>query len=541
MFKKYGIPSIITLVVGAIYYYVALPPLHIKSGAFWSALFVLAAVWVVAFLALGKKLRFDPEKVKVKLLQEEKPRLGKTAKRLILAGLGVAFVAFLVIGISSFRLFNAPKYQSMLQVNESDFAADISEIPFSQIPVVDKDTAERLGSRKIGEVVELVSQFDVSEYYTQINYREQPVRVSPLAYADILKWFVNRSEGIPYYVRIDMASQSTDLVELEQGMRYSPSEFFGRDLLRHVRFAYPTKMFEETSFEIDDNGHPYWIVSYYDYTIGFLGGRDIAGIICVDAVTGTMTDYKVSEIPQWIDRVYSSDLVLKQAEYWGTLKNGFWNSIFVQKNVVRTTEGYNYLAINDDVWLYTGITSVVSDNSNIGFLLINMRTKEGKTYTINGAEEYSAMESAQGVVQEKRYTATFPILLNVNDTPSYFISLKDNAGLVKAYSFVSVSNYQIVGVGDTIEGARSEYLRLLANAGLVDNTTSSIDQAQTVSGQITALSTAVVEGNSMYYLQIDGKVYKAPITAGDILPFVAVGDTLTLTIDSKGNVLSVVK
>ncbi len=539
MFKKYGIPSIVTLIVGAIYYYIALPPLHIKSGAFWAALLFLAVAWVVSFLVCGKKLRLDPEKAKV--LHLEPPRMGKTAKRLILLGLGVALVAFVAIGVSSFRIFNAPKYQAMLNVNESDFTADIAELPFSQIPVVDKDTAERLGSRKIGEVVELVSQFDVSEYYTQINYQEQPVRVSPLAYADVLKWFVNRSEGIPYYVKIDMASQNTELVHLQQGMRYSPSEYFGRDLLRHVRFAYPTKMFEETSFEIDENGHPYWIVSYYDYTIGFLGGRDIAGIICVDAVTGAMTDYKVNDVPQWIDRVYSSDLVLKQAEYWGTLKNGFWNSIFVQKNVVRTTEGYNYLAINDDVWLYTGITSVVSDNSNIGFLLINMRTKEGKTYTINGAEEYSAMESAQGVVQEKRYIATFPILLNVNDTPSYFISLKDNAGLVKAYSFVSVANYQIVGVGDTIEGARAEYLRLLSNAGLIEEGTVPEVDTQTLTGQVEALSTAVVGGNSVYYMQIGGQVYKAAISAGDILPFVAVGDTVTLTLDSTGNVLSVVQ
>ncbi len=539
MFKKYGIPSIFTLIIGAIYYYIALPPVHIKSGEFWGALLFLAVAWVVCFLVCGKKLRIDPEKAKV--LHLEPPRVGKTAKRLILLGLGVALVAFVAIGVSSFRIFNAPKYQAMLNVNESDFTADIAELPFSQIPVVDKDTAERLGSRKIGEVVELVSQFDVSEYYTQINYHEQPVRVSPLAYADVLKWFVNRSEGIPYYVKIDMASQNTELVQLQQGMRYSPSEYFGRDLLRHVRFAYPTKMFEETSFEIDENGHPYWIVSYYDYTIGFLGGRDIAGIICVDAVTGAMTDYKVNQVPQWIDRVYSSGLVLKQAEYWGTLKNGFWNSIFVQKNVVRTTEGYNYLAINDDVWLYTGITSVVSDNSNIGFLLINMRTKEGKTYTINGAEEYSAMESAQGVVQEKRYIATFPILLNVNDTPSYFISLKDNAGLVKAYSFVSVANYQIVGVGDTIEGARAEYLRLLSNAGLIEEGAVPEVDTQTLTGQVEALSTAVVGGNSMYYMQIGGQVYKAAISAGDILPFVAVGDTVTITLDTAGNVISVAK
>jgi hypothetical protein len=315
-------------------------------------------------------------------------------------------------------------------------------------------------------------------------------------------------------------------------MKYLPSEYFGRDLMRHVRFKYPTKMFQSTTFEIDDNGNPYWSISYYDYTIGILGGRDVVGIILVNAITGEMQDYKVSEVPKWVDTVYDSSMLTVQANYWGSYVNGFLNSIFGQKNVVRTTDGYNYIAFDDDVWMYTGITSVVDDASNVGFLLVNLRTKEAKRYDINGAEEISAMRSAEGMIQEKGYSATFPILLNVSNTPSYFVSLKDNAGLVKAYSFVSVANYQIVGVGDTIEGAMSEYLRLLKSNGVNTDATESTNKPEAMSITVEGIASAVLEGNTVYYIKAqDGEIYTVSIGVSDKLPFVKVGDTLNITVD----------
>jgi hypothetical protein len=328
-----------------------------------------------------------------------------------------------------------------------------------------------------------------------------------------------------------MATQETDLVELPEGMRYSPTELFGRDLTRHVRFAYPTRLLNEESFEIDENGHPYWVVSYFKYSIGIVGGKDVQGVILVDAITGEMTDYAVGDVPAWIDRVYSADMVLKQANDWGTLVNGYFNSILAQKNCVVTTDGYNYIAVDDDVWLYTGITSVAADESNIGFILVNMRTKEAKTYYINGAEEYSAMSSAEGKIQEKGYEATFPILINVHDRPSYFISLKDNAGLVKAYAFVSVADYQLVGVADTIEGAKAEYLRILG----VDATPEPDKDLTTHSGKIAAIATAVVNGNSVYYIRLEnGEIYTATIAVSARLPFLAVGDSITFQADKNG-------
>ena len=540
MAKRIIVSILLTLLFGGVGYYVSLPPLHIKSSEFWGFLIYLTVVFLVCFFFSGvkkalKNRYYTPKNRRIKMPKTKKGKI------IVLSSFVVVLGVFLAIFISSSQMCNAKDYKNLLKVEERDFNEDIAEISLSQIPVVDRDTATRLGSRKIGEVVELVSQFNVSDFYTQINYKSAPTRVSPLDYADIIKWISNRSEGIPYYVKIDMATQDTELVKLEKGMKYTPGEFFSRDLMRHVRFSYPTKMFENITFEIDDNGHPYWNISYYDYTIGFLGGRDITGIIMVDAVTGEMKNYPVAEVPQWVDTVYDSEMLIEQADLWGAYTNGFWNSVFGQKNVVQTTAGYNYIALDDDVWMYTGITSVVDDASNIGFLLVNLRTKEARQYTMNGAEEYSAMESAEGMIQEKSYIATFPILVNIADTPSYFISLKDNAGLVKAYSFVSVTDYQIVGVADTIAGANEEYRRLLKDIGGVKEEEKTEPVTTEVNITVEAVSSAVVDGNTVYYIKAtDGKIYTVGIGVSSNLPFIKAGDVIKASVNTENNAIKTI-
>lgn len=528
MFKKYILPALITAVAGGINYYVTIPALNWRSPELWGFILFLIVVFLICHLIARLGLAVVMQKASQKKHSVDFSN-NKKGVKITVAIFAIIALAVAAVWISSSALFNASSYQQMISVSEREFEEDIAEISFSQIPIVDKATAQRLGSRKIGEVVELVSQFDVSDMYTQINFQQTPVRISPLEYNSFIKWFVNRDDGIPYYVYIDMATQETELIELESGMKYSPSEYFGRDLLRHARFAYPTKMFDEVSFEIDDAGKPYWIISTYNYTIGVLGGRDVDGIIMVDAITGDTQFYSVSEIPSWVDMVYPADLAMQQINYWGEYVGGYWNSVFAQTGVIAATDGYNYIAFDDDVWMFTGLTSVVSDESNIGFILVNMRTKECRRYNINGAEEYSAMASAEGKVQEKRYTSTFPILLNINDTPTYFVSLKDNAGLVKAYGFVSVSSYQNVAVGDTIQAAQEEYIKLIGGSNSAE---SEISETTDIAGKVEQFSTAVKDGNSYYYIRLAGKntVYIASISAGEFLPLLKVGDEVTLTV-----------
>ena len=424
----------------------------------------------------------------------------------------------------------------------------------NQIPVVDKDSAQRLGSRKLGEMSDLVSQFEVMDMYTQINYQGTPYRVTPLQYGDVIKWFTNHSQGIPAYVMVNMVTQETSLKRLDEGMKYSPSEYFFRNINRHLRFAHPTLIFdfEDISFEINEEGTPFWVAPVISYRIGLWSGKDVSGVVLVNAITGEDQYYKLEDIPTWVDQVFISGLIINQLDYYGMYQNGYINSMFGQKGVRQTTEGYNYIAIGDDVYLYTGVTSVTSDESNIGFMLVNLRTKDAKYYTVPGATEASAMGSAQGQVQQMNYMATFPLLLNISDRPTYFMSLKDAAGLVKMYAFVDVEQYQVVGTGTSVKAAMANYETALGveNGELAPDSSQNTGSGETpaqeetapltpeasVTGTISAVSSAVVNGNTRYYFLLDGdeNIYTASITLDSRLPFLKEGDSVTFEYAATG-------
>lgn len=531
-------------------FYVMLPPLNLRSQDFF--IFLILSIFIfltVNFLTYMKDF-FSNFSANNRIHVDRDPYTGQfhfgvehpdedeteshprrsLAKPLkygfCLIGVLLAFMVLAsVIGI---KFFNATRYRDLILMQDGDFSADVAEISMSQIPVVDKDTATRLGSRKLGEMSELVSQFEIENDYTQINYQGTPYRVTPLAYADVVKWFFNQKTGLPAYITVNMVTQETDLVWLDAGMKYSPSEYFFRNIYRHIRFQYPAKMFEELSFEIDDDGTPYWVAPTIRYRIGWWDGKDIDGAILVNAITGESQWYAKEDVPQWIDQLYDSDMIITQLDDNGLFQNGYINSIFGQKNVRRTTYGYNYMALDDDVYLYTGMSSVTGDESNIGFVLVNLRTKATKFYTVPGATEMSAMESAQGQVQHLKYTATFPLLLNISDRPTYFISLKDDAGLVKMYAFVDVEQYQIVGTGQTIDEARKNYRTAL---NLEDVEIKVPVDMQSKSGRIESIADVVISGNTCYYFTLTGDdtVYAAYVTVNEKLPFLTNGSQITFT------------
>lgn len=460
--------------------------------------------------------------------------LGKPLKYGFIA-IGLIIILMTVASLLGLQFFNATRYRDLITIEEGDFAQDVAELNMSQIPVVDKDTASRLGSRKLGEMTELVSQFEIQDDYTQINYKGSPYRVTPLRYADPVKWLFNHKEGLPAYLTVDMVTQETNLVWLENGMRYSPSEYFFRNIYRYIRFKYPTKIFETVSFEIDDSGTPYWIAPTISYRIGWWDGKDIDGAVLVNALTGESQWYAKEDVPQWVDQLYYAELLIGQLDDNGRFQHGYINSVFGQKDVRRTTYGYNYMAINDDVYLYTGMSSVTADESNIGFVLVNCRTKETKFYTVPGATETSAMASAQGQVQHLNYSATFPLLLNISNRPTYFLSLKDNAGLVKMYAFVDVEQYQIVGTGQTIDEAKINYRKAL---NLEDVEVQEPVDSTEISGTVASLASAVVSGNTCYYFTLEGdsQVYTASVDIYEKLPFMQPGTELSFSYAEDGAV-----
>ena len=494
----YPIVGLAALIAAFVYYYVTLPAINIHSSGFW--FFLLGAIVVVMVICLlrraGREI-FTSGVTSMQFSLKDFPAvkwLGILC-RVLLAAYGIGTLL-------SSPVINAKKYQQLMTVESRNFAEDIAEADYRSIPLLDKDSAALLGDRKMGSLVDMVSQFEVADDYTQINYNNVAVRVTPLVYASPVKWLTNQRNGIPAYIRIDMTTQDTECVMLEEGIRYSKSEYFNRNLYRHLRFHFPTYIFgDQLFFEIDDDGVPYWVCPVKKFNIGLFGGETVGRVVLVNAVTGECTDYAVEDVPTWIDKVYSAELLMQLYDYHGMYQHGFFNSILGQRDCLVTTDGYNYLAIDDDVWVYTGITSVNGDQSNVGFVLMNQRTMETRYYEVEGATELSAMSSAQGQVQNLGYRASFPLLLNIADEPTYFMALKDDAGLVKKYAMVNVQKYQWVAIGDTIEECEKDYKDLLSTNGIVSP---SAGEKLEISGTIELIAPVVIEGSTHYYIGITG-------------------------------------
>lgn len=519
--------AIILIILAGIYYYVTLPAMNLHSGETWYlvALFmVLLVVWYMAGSSREHGIKSIIE------LKEDKIFKGFLG---VIVVLGIIYIGGTIL---SSEIVNASAYEKLMKVEEGTFTDDVEELSFDKIPLLDRDTATLLGDRKMGSMVDMVSQFEVDEIYSQINYKDNPVRVSPLKYASLIKWFTNMSDGIPAYIRINMATQNTELVKLDEGMKYTTSDHFNRNIYRHLRFAHPTYIYGDLSFEIDEKGVPYWVAPVKKFKIGLFGGETVGKVVLCNAITGEMKTYDVEDVPQWVDRVYSADLLVKLFDYYGTLKHGFFNSILSQKDCLSTTDGYNYLALDDDVWMYTGVTSVNGDQSNVGFVLANQRTMETKYYEVEGATESSAMSSAEGQVQNLKYSATFPLLLNISGEPTYFVALKDDAGLVKKYAMVNVQKYQIVAIGDSVSLCQDSYRELLLSNG-VQEAEKDTRKEEKVSGRVEKIAQAVIDGTSHYYLMLTDNDEIYDVSVADFLEVVKldVGDSVTLKYKNNGN------
>lgn len=525
-----GISLAITLVFGFVYFYFKLPAINIHSGELYLFIILLCAVYCACALVLSG---FSASGVRGYVSEARKK--AAIPFYIICLCLAVAVVGSLI----GWKVFRARDYAALLPVEDGDFAADVAEISFDQIPMLDSASANVLANRKLGELSELVSQFEVYSDSFQINYQNRPVRVTYLNYGDFFKWWNNQKEGIPAYMVIDMVTQEVTVQKLQEGIRYSPSEYFFRDIDRYLRFKYPTKMFTDVNFEVNEDGEPYWVATVVTRKVGLFGGEDAIGAVLVNAVTGESTYYDVADVPQWVDRVYTAELILEQYNYRGLYNGGFWNSLFGQSGCTEATSQYNYIAQDDDVWLYTGITSVTGDRGNIGFILVNQRTKEANYYPCAGAEESSAMASAMGAVQQYEYQATSPLLLNIGGQPTYFMALKDASQLVKMYAMVNVQQYNVVATGTSVSSCIENYEQLLAENGINIEGGVSVDTDE-IEGVIEDIRSSVINGNSVYYIRLEGSDAYYSLSAADCPEAVIlnVGDRVSIHASrSKGAII----
>ncbi len=538
---SYVIATILSILWLGINYYLYFPALNVHSQGFWFWLMfhsvIISGIYILAgVIARGRNVRF------VEGVKENASffRYGKGKVQLaFLVLVPVACVLVLVIGnLTGAKFFHAKRYAKLLTVENREFTEDIPEAEnVDNIALMDTNSARIFGNRKIGSLSDVVSQFEVEDEYTQINIGDKPMKVANLQYAGFFKYLSNRGSGIPGYIEVNPVNSDSEYVKLEKGMRYVASGYFNDNIYRYVQMHYPTKIISDCYFEVNDDGNPFYVCPVLHAQVGLFGGMDVKGAVLCDPVTGDMQYYAVKDIPSWVDRVYDGELLERKFDWYGTLSNGFWNSIVGQKGCIQTTDDYGYKTLEDDVWIYTGVTSVTGDASNVGFVMINQRTSEARYYSISGAEEYSAMSSAEGEVQEKNYSASFPSLINVDGEPTYIMVLTDNGGLVKMYAMVNVEQYNLVVTAESQDEVFAKYKKLLASNSISGN--KGTDAAGTLQEKefvVSDIEFITIEGETYTYIKDEtGDVYKQKFSEDESLIKISMGDTVFVQYEEREN------
>ncbi len=514
--STYNVIALVILVVlEALFYYFITPAINIHTTGFW--------VWLAMTVGglLICTLDFKAPNLKVSHVKNKSEGTTKATKWFVIA-LGLCIVVPIIGGIASSAIFRASTYASIIEIEDGDFATDI--VPsenINDIALMDTDSARIIGERAIGSLSDVVSQYEVSDSYTTFDYNGKPMKVATLEYAGFFKWVNNRDAGIPGYVLVDPVKNEAKYVKLEKPIKYTSSGCFGDNLQRKVQMSYPTYEFNGFYLELDNEGNPYYICPVLQPNAGLFGAKDVKGVVIFDPCTGDSEYLEIGQIPVWVDRVYDGDLACQKYNWYGNLSGGFLNSIIGNKGCKVTTDDYGYKVMNGDVWVYTGVTSVNGDQSNIGFVMMNSRTGESKYYSIAGAEEHSAMESAEGQVQNLGYEASFPSLINIDGVPTYIMVLKDNAGLVKMYAMVNVEKYNIVATGTTQREALASYRKLMVENGILSNEVVISDETPSKEITVKEIRYINVEGETLVYITAkDGSVYKQNFAENESLIFI---------------------
>lgn len=513
----------IALVMVAIYAIIKLPVLRLDFTSLFSTL-------VIFFVIAGV----------LDMMFDKGEKASKVAKRNF--SIATALIAYIIIVpfLTSSPILHSKAYRNLLgDVKESNFAKDVSPVNSNEIRLVDEDMAMKLGDKKIGEIPAIGSVSKLGKFHIQ-NVDGELCWVAPLVHRDAIKWITN-IKGTSGYVRVSAINpQDVRLVKEVDGkpikIVYQPEAYLHQDLKRHMYLkGYANVGMTDFTLELDDTGKPYWVVSLYENAVGY-GGQNAIGIATVDTQTGEVKSYDFKNAPKWIDRIQPEKFIVDQINDWGKYVNGFLNAVISEKGVLVATEGTS-LVYGDDgkSYWYTGITSAGADDSTIGFMLVDTRTKETRLYKQPGATETASMVSATGKVQEKNYEATFPVVYNILGKPTYVMSLKDKAGLVKMVAFVSVEDFNMVGIGDTKDEALRSYREQLKSKG---NTVELENDStkQVITGVVERINSDVIDGNTAYYFTVEGmndSIFVVTSKVSYEVPLTKEGDTVKIGYDKE--------
>ncbi|RVU89827.1 hypothetical protein EH230_13745 [Flavobacterium columnare] len=522
---NYIFKGCILVVLGFFLTYLNLPVLN--YGFVELPLLLLLLVFAWGILSIKFQISRDGKQVKIVSLPS---KVG-------LYAIGILLVYILVLPIFSSRLIQTKKYQELIGkvANGDQISKHIAPISLNEVRVVDEDLAYLLGEKILGSQPALGSQVHLGEFYIQ-KVNNKLYWVAPLLHSGFFKWLNNR-EGTAGYVMVSATNErDVKLVQTNKGntikIKYQPSAYLGDEIRRHIYFnGYNTIGLTDFTFEVDDTGRPFWVVTKYDKKIGFKG-NDATGVLVVDAQTGTIKEYTIATTPQWVDRIQPINFIEDQLNDWGDLVHGYWN--FSNADKLKITEDMSlvYGKDNKSYW-YTGLTSVGKDESSVGFVLVDTRTKQATFYKQSGATEFAAQNSAQGKVQEKGYNASLPIPYNINNIPTYVMTLKDRGGLVKMFAMVSIHDYTIVGVGNTMRETLMAYKNAYNMSGDSIKLEAGTNKKR-IKAEITRIQNDVKNGNSFYYFTIQGesKIFIGSSQLSNQLPITRVGDQVEITYDA---------
>lgn len=529
-----GISAVVLMVMIALVRYIIPFPIAPKSIGFELTVSIFAAVCLLVYAFIDFYDEYTAEKVIYGAL------------------MCLGFLVIICISIPGLNLFSSKEKASIMsEIEEVTFDEIVSGVTFDNIQIVDTTSAKQYGARTLGSCsdAKVLSQNMVSNDYSSIVVNGTPLKVAPLEYSGFFKaWSGN---GIYGYVKVSPIAENVtaEYVKTEP-FTYSPSAMWGHDLKRHIQFQYPYTFFENSHLEITDDEKIKWVSTTYKYACG-LSGKTVTGIIVTDPYTGESEAYGINEIPEWVDIVYSGKYVSQVYNWYGLLSGGWKNSWTNQINCTETTDDFGYLAIGNDMYMYTGITSVTTnDESNIGFLLVNLRNFESKMFKLAGAEEYSAMKAAEQEVANYGYKASFPSLMSIEGFPTYVMVLKDDNGLIKRYAMVNISKYDVVAVGNTLEETKNQYCYLMGVADMSEASmpqqpeevvteveTETVDVSNMVNIQITVVKkeTIVMDGNTyLYVADTNGNIYHARYTDVINMMFVDEGMSIAIKVAPDG-------
>ena len=516
--------ALIIAIIGLLLFYLGLPVISYGFTGFALILIALIIFYIIltGFAASGKKLVTN--------------FTGLHKALFAIGGLLIFYVTLLPLIVSA-PMFHARAYREMIgKVHTGkEIANHIAPISINKARVVDEELAHLLGEKILGSDPALGSKSELGEFFIQ-KVGSDLYWVAPLLHSGFFKW-LNNSEGTEGYVMVSATNErDVKLVQQLNGkdlkIKYQPGAFFGSYTERKLYFGgYATTPLDDYSFEIDDTGKPYWVVTKYSKKVGF-GGNDATGVVLLDAQTGDIKEYSIADAPKWVERIQPISFVIDQLSDWGEYVHGYWN--FSNENKLMITEDLT-LVYGDDgrSYWYTGVSSVGKEESAVGFVLVDTRTKEATMYNQSGATEYAAQRSAEGKVQEKGYRASLPVPYNINGIPTYVMTLKDGGGLVKMYAMVAIGDYTIVGVGNTMRETLMSYKNVFNMAGNRINPDAA-DNRKTLNAVVQRIHSDIKNGNSFYYFTVDSspKIFIGSSQLSNELPATAAGDSIRISFDT---------